>query len=192
VKVLACDAKATLGITPNLQVAFASVLTIRSVLVVPTGSVPTGTTREITGGTVLAALLTTTSTAADVVVRPAASRAVAVIAYESSITEVEFQIIEYGAVASSLPILFPFNLNWTPATPTLSLAVAVMLTLDPETIAPSAGDVMETVGGVVSTTASDRVGINAKHATINNATVTNLLIATHNFFNIFYRDCFNV
>jgi len=40
-------------------------------------------------------------------------------------------------------------LNWTPATPTLSEALAVTLIV-PETGAPLAGDVMLTVGGVVS------------------------------------------
>lgn len=57
--------------------------------------------------------------------------------------------IEYGDVVSSIPILFPSTLNWTPATPTLSLAVAV-IEMVPETSALFEGDVIETVGGVVS------------------------------------------
>jgi hypothetical protein len=45
--------------------------------------------------------------------------------------------------------LAPSSLNWTPATATLSEAVAVTLIV-PETVLPDAGDVMLTVGGVVS------------------------------------------
>lgn len=41
-------------------------------------------------------------------------------------------------------------MNWTPATPTLSLAVPETTTALPETVAPLAGAVSETVGGVVS------------------------------------------
>src|SRR5439155_1699744 len=43
----------------------------------------------------------------------------------------------------------PLYLNWTPATPTLSEASAVTVIV-PETVAPDAGDVIRTVGGVVS------------------------------------------
>ena len=51
---------------------------------------------------------------------------------------------------SSAPRLVPSSLNRTPATPTLSEAVAETVTAAPETVAPLAGAVMETVGGVVS------------------------------------------
>ena len=50
---------------------------------------------------------------------------------------------------SSAPRLEPSSLNWTPATPTLSEALAVTVTV-PETVDPDEGDVMLTVGGVVS------------------------------------------
>ena len=50
---------------------------------------------------------------------------------------------------SSAPRLFPSSLNWTPTTPTLSEALADTVT-PPETVAPAAGALMETVGGVVS------------------------------------------
>jgi len=40
-------------------------------------------------------------------------------------------------------------MNWTPATPTLSEALALTVTVA-ETVAPEAGEVMLTVGGVVS------------------------------------------
>jgi hypothetical protein len=51
---------------------------------------------------------------------------------------------------SSLPRFAPSNLNCTPATATLSEAVAETVTLEPETVLPPVGAVMETVGGVVS------------------------------------------
>ena len=41
-------------------------------------------------------------------------------------------------------------MNWTPATPTLSEAVAESVAAEPETVAPDTGAVSETVGGVVS------------------------------------------
>ena len=40
-------------------------------------------------------------------------------------------------------------MNWTPTTPSLSVAVAETVTV-PARVAPAAGVVMETVGGVVS------------------------------------------
>jgi hypothetical protein len=43
-----------------------------------------------------------------------------------------FHETEYGDVVSSLPKFDPSNWNWTPATPTLSLAVALTLIV-PET-----------------------------------------------------------
>src|SRR5258708_5028019 len=62
---------------------------------------------------------------------------------------VVFQETEYGAVVSSAPRLEPSSLNCTPTTPTLSEALAVTLVV-PETVAPEAGAVMLTEGGVVS------------------------------------------
>src|SRR5436190_21805537 len=55
----------------------------------------------------------------------------------------------YGAVVSSAPSVAPSRPNCTPATPTLSEALAVTLIV-PFTGAPLAGAVMLTVGGVVS------------------------------------------
>ena len=52
-------------------------------------------------------------------------------------------------MVSSAPRFAPSSLNCTPATLTLSDAVAVTVTV-PETVAPAAGAVIETVGGVVS------------------------------------------
>lgn len=59
------------------------------------------------------------------------------------------QVTEYGAVASSAPRLAPFNLNWTPTTATLSVAVAAT-EIALETVAPFAGVERLTLGGVVS------------------------------------------
>src|SRR5437762_13415002 len=56
---------------------------------------------------------------------------------------------EYGAVVSSAPKFAPSRRNCTPATPTLSDALAVTVVV-PETVAPPAGAVMLTVGAVVS------------------------------------------
>ncbi len=50
---------------------------------------------------------------------------------------------------SSAPRLAPSSRNWTPATPTLSAAVAVTVVVA-ETVAPAVGAVTETVGGVAS------------------------------------------
>ena len=48
-----------------------------------------------------------------------------------------------------MPRLAPSSLNWTPTTPTLSVAVAATV-IGPATVAAAAGAVMETAGGVVS------------------------------------------
>ena len=66
---------------------------------------------------------------------------------------VVFQEIEYGAVKSSTFKLTPSNLNCTPATPTLSDAVAETVVALPETVAPPDGAVIEIVGLVVSAVA---------------------------------------
>ena len=58
-------------------------------------------------------------------------------------------VIEYGAAVSSAPRLAPSKRNWTPATPTLSLALADTVTV-PETTDPAAGAVTDALGGVVS------------------------------------------
>ena len=103
------------------------------------------------GGGGGAAFDTVTVTAADVVRLPAASRAMAVSVCGPLTAVVVFQDTEYGAaVVSSAPRLTPSSLNWTPTTPTLSDAVAEMVTVEPETVAPAVGALMATVGGAVS------------------------------------------
>lgn len=89
---------------------------------------------------------------ADVVTLPAASLAVAVMTWEALVAVVVFQTMEYGEVVSSDIRLFPSSLNWTPATPMLSEAVAETVVVVPETVALAAGAVREMVGGVVSGT----------------------------------------
>ena len=52
---------------------------------------------------------------------------------------------------SSVPRFAPSSLNWTPDTPTLSEAEAEIVIVF-ETVCPDVGEVMETVGAVVSAT----------------------------------------
>src|SRR5436190_593068 len=90
-----------------------------------------------------------TVTAVEVVRLASASRATAVSVCEPLLAVVVFQETEYGAAASSTPRLAPSSRNCTPTTPTLSEALAVTLVVPP-TVAPETGEVMLTVGGVVS------------------------------------------
>jgi hypothetical protein len=85
----------------------------------------------------------------DVVVFPAASRAVAVRVCVPFPAVVVVHDIEYGDAVSSAPRFAPSSLNWTPDTPILSDAVADTAII-PETVAPDVGAVRETVGNVVS------------------------------------------
>src|SRR4029453_7392460 len=100
-------------------------------------------------GAVVSVLLATVTEIAEVAVLPAASRATAVSEWLALLAVVEFQVIEYGLAVSSAPRFAPSSLNWTPATPTLSPAFADTVTAVPETVAPLAGAVIETVGSVV-------------------------------------------
>ena len=94
-------------------------------------------------------LLTVTLTGVDVVWLPARSRARAVRAWLPLVAVVVFQETEYGALVSSLPRAAPSRRNWTPTTPTLSLALALTGTVA-ETVDPPAGAVTDTVGGTLS------------------------------------------
>ena len=62
---------------------------------------------------------------------------------------------------SSLPRAWPSRRNCTPATPTLSEAVAETVTVL-ETVAPEAGAVIETVGAVVSGVVFETVTVTAE------------------------------
>src|SRR6266850_882671 len=103
----------------------------------------------VTVGGVVSAFLTSAVIPAEVAPFPAASLATAVRVCVPSRTVVVFQETAYGGTVTSAPRLAPLSLNWTPATPTLSDAVATTVTV-PDTVAPLAGDVMATDGGVVS------------------------------------------
>jgi hypothetical protein len=92
---------------------------------------------------------TVTLTDAEVAVLPAASRATALRVWVPTEAVAVFHATEYGAVVSSAPRLAPSSRNWTPATPTLSEALAETVIV-PETVAPALGEVMLTVGAVVS------------------------------------------
>ena len=81
--------------------------------------------------------------------RPAASRATAVSVCGPLPAVVVFHETEYGAVVSSLPRFAPSSLNWTPATPTSSAAVALTVIV-PDTVAPRPAPVSVAVGAVVS------------------------------------------
>src|SRR6202008_2909062 len=95
------------------------------------------------------ALLTVTDIAVEGVVRPLVSRATALMLCSPLPTVCVFNVNSYGAVVSSAPTLLPSTRNCTPATATLSPAVAVRLVV-PDTVAPAAGAVTDTVGGVMS------------------------------------------
>src|SRR5262245_62146103 len=94
------------------------------------------------GGDCDAELLTVTVTLADDVL-PAASRATAVGVCCPFADFVVSQAAEYGDEVSSLPRAASSSSNWTPATPTLSLAEPAT-EMEPETVAPDAGAVSAT------------------------------------------------
>src|SRR2546428_457286 len=94
---------------------------------------------------------TVTVTEEEVVVLVAASRATALRVCVPMAAVVVSHVTEYGDVVSSAPRLPPSSWNWTPATPTLSEAVAETVMV-PVTVAPEVGAVMVTVGAVVSGT----------------------------------------
>src|SRR4030095_16222754 len=100
-------------------------------------------------GSVAEVFATGMATGLDIVVLLglAVSLATAVSACGPSAIAVVFHEMEYGAAVTSEPILTPSTLNCIPATATLSLAVAATVTV-PLTVAPAAGAVIATVGGI--------------------------------------------
>ena len=117
------------------------------VIVAPVAVIDDAVTADSTGGAV--ALGTVTTMPRDVVTFPAASRATAVSVCAPVAEPAAFHVTVYGACVSSAPILVPSTLNFTPATPRASVALADTMT-DPVTVAPATGDVNTTTGGVVS------------------------------------------
>src|SRR5438876_6083075 len=99
---------------------------------------------------IVGALTTVTLTAAEVAMFPAASRATAVTLWLPFALKAAFQETEYGAVVTSAPRFVPSSLNWTPTTPTLSVALAETVIV-PATEAPGVGEEIEIVGGLLST-----------------------------------------
>src|SRR5882724_1128295 len=138
--------------TPTLSLAVA--LTV----VVPDTVAPFPGELMLTPGAVVSAFDTVTVTADDVVRLPAASRAIAVSVCEPFPTVAVFHDTEYGVDVSSDPRFDPSTRNCTPATPTLSDAVALTVVV-PDTVAPFPGELMLTLGAVVS--AFDTVTVTA-------------------------------
>src|SRR6185295_2632717 len=139
-------APSTLNCTPAIPtLSFASAV----IDTAPETVVPAGGAVIVAVGAVRS-LSTVTLTATDDFTLPAASRATEVRVWAPFAAVFVFQLTEYGEVVSSAPRLAPSSLNWTPTTPTLSLALAVTDTADPETVAPPAGAVTDTVGAVAS------------------------------------------
>src|SRR5206468_1108611 len=103
----------------------------------------------LTAGGVVSAFDTVTLTGDEVVRFPAASRAAAVRVCEPLPTVVVFQDTEYGDAVSSPPRLAPSSEECSVGTARLSEAEALTVTV-PDTVAPDAGALMLTAGGVVS------------------------------------------
>src|SRR2546428_3219074 len=104
-------------------------------MVAPEEVMPEARIAEISGG-VTSLFATVTVTGAEVVELPAASRATAVRVWEP--LAVVVQETAKGAEVFSAPRLAPSRRNCTPATPTLSEALAATVT-GPVTVAPEAG-----------------------------------------------------
>src|SRR5262245_37076249 len=132
--------------TPTLSEALAVTPVVPDTVAPEAGEVTLTVGGAVSGG---GALLTVTVTTAEVVLLPAASRAEAVRVCVPFPTVPVFQETEYGALVSSAPSATPSRKNCTPATPTLSEALADTVTV-PDTVAPFAGEVMLAEGGVVS------------------------------------------
>src|SRR5712671_3109764 len=142
--------------TPTLSAAVAVRVTAVPFTVAPAA----GAVTETVGG--VTSLLTWTDTGAEVVELPAPSRATAASACTPLATPIVLQLTLYGLAVSSAPIVVvPSSTNRTPTTAMLSAAVAVSETAAPATIAPLAGAVIDTVGGVPSRLATVTVTITA-------------------------------
>ena len=136
--------------TPTLSEAFAAIATDPDTVAPAAGVVsPTVGSVVSPGGGGGDVVFDTVTVRCEVAVLPAASRANAVMVCDPLGTLPDGQLIEYGALVSSAPMLAPSTLNCTPTTPTLSDASAAALT-DPETVAPAAGLVSATDGAAVS------------------------------------------
>ena len=129
--------------TPTLSDAVAFTVTVPLTVALFEGEVI-----ETVGG-VVSELSTATFTLALVVAFPAASFATAVNVWLPFETDAVLHEKLYGELVSADPTFVPSTFNCTLATPTLSEAVAFTVIV-PLTVALLAGEVIETVGGVVS------------------------------------------
>jgi hypothetical protein len=130
--------------TPTLSLAFAETVTV-PVTVAPLA----GAVIDTVGGVVSGVLFTVMDTAVLVVLFPEVSVAIAVRLCWPFANVVVFNDCEYGAALTAAPRFVPSTWNCTLATPTLSLAFAETVTV-PVTVAPLAGEVIDTVGGIAS------------------------------------------
>ncbi len=133
--------------TPTLSDAVAATVTVPV-----TGASVDGAVTLTAGGVVSAVDPTVTVTPADVVMFPDVSRATAPSTCDPRLAvEVvhTHDATPCGAVTSGLTVA-PSSVNQTPPIATLSDAFANTVTV-PETVAPLAGELMATVGGVLST-----------------------------------------
>src|SRR5688572_19446632 len=96
----------------------------------------------------LLSLATVTVTGAEVVRLPAASRATAVSVCDPLVAVFVFHGAVNGALVTSVPGL-PSRKNCTPVTAVSSSALAVTVIV-PDTVSPETGELMLTVGGVLS------------------------------------------
>ena len=124
---------------------------------------PVGEAMETVGGvvSVATALDTMTDTGADVVELPAASNATAVSDTAPFAIDVEFHE-NWNGEAVSVATNTPFTRRSTRVTPTLSDAL-IVTARRPDTV-PPAGDVIKTVGGVVSAVGADAASCTAAAA----------------------------
>src|SRR5437016_5428841 len=132
--------------TPTSSEASALIVIVPDTVEPDVGEVMATVGGVVSGGRPLE---TVTVTTVEVVAFPAASRARAARVWEPLPAVEVSQETEYGPLVTSAPRLAPSSRNWTPVTPTLSEALAVTVMV-PETVEPDEGDVMLTVGGVVS------------------------------------------
>jgi hypothetical protein len=128
-------------------------------MVAPEELIELADTPEITGG--ITGLSTVTEIPL-VAVFSAASLAIAETVCGPLVAVVVSHDTEYEGPApvTTLPRFPPPTWNCTPVTPTLSVALAETVIV-PVTVAPFAGAVMETVGGVVSATMAGPVTVNS-------------------------------
>ena len=112
-----------------------------------------GAVMDTVGGVVAVGLLTVTVILLEVVTLPLVSVATAVRVWMPLLAVVVSQVRLYGLEVTRLPNIDPSSSNSTLAIVVpgaLALALADTLKLEPETVEPLVGAVIDTVGGVVA------------------------------------------